>query len=493
MTQSDLGSQPSATAKASPAAAAPQQVAATPSERGLKYHHDAETAGGKPPTTPSKKELSGKLTVKDMVSYGMIMMVPIAPFALYASIFQMSGGMPALSYLIGAVGMLFTVFSFGVMIPLFPSSGSIYTYASQTMAPAVGFVAGWLMLLQYLVTPDLMFIQAGQALNQYVPQVPVWGWCLLFLAFVTFLSIRSLNNAIKVEKIALICEIVVFAMFIVFGVVYIFQHPETSGFSLTALFNPQKFSFSGMMGSVSLGAMSFVGFGCVATLTEEAKDPKKGPAHSMLLIVIILACMFVGMCLVATWVDPTGSIMAGHENTGFYLLAGAVGGPWFGVVCAVANAIALGAFTGLTATTSISRVLYVMSRSGALPKELGIMDKKTGVPQVATLFVCGLSLVMLLFLIPLGMTQVAKLSNFGALSTYCLLNLCVIWYAFIRKKTKLPVLRSLVFPVLGALVTGAIFFSIDFDIALIGWGWVLFGVIYYLIKTRIFKHEIDFS
>ncbi len=69
MTQSDLGSQPSATAKASPAAAAPQQVAATPSERGLKYHHDAETAGGKPPTTPSKKELSGKLTVKDMVSY----------------------------------------------------------------------------------------------------------------------------------------------------------------------------------------------------------------------------------------------------------------------------------------------------------------------------------------------------------------------------------------------------------------------------------------
>ena len=128
-----------------------------------------------------------------------------------------------------------------------------------------------------------------------------------------------------------------------------------------------------------------------------------------------------------------------------------------------------------------------------IAKELGIMDKKTGVPQVATLFVCGLSLVMLLFLIPLGMTQVAKLSNFGALSTYCLLNLCVIWYAFIRKKTKLPVLRSLVFPVLGALVTGAIFFSIDFDIALIGWGWVLIGVIYYLIQTRIFKHEIDFS
>ncbi|WP_251158356.1 APC family permease [Caniella muris] len=467
---------------------------AVPGERGLRYHHDPETQGGKPPVTPEKKIPAPKrLGIKDMVSYGMIMMVPIAPFALYASIFQTSNGMPALSYLIGAVGMLFTVFSFGVMIPLFPSSGSIYTYASQTISPAVGFVAGWLMLLQYLITPDLMFIQAGQALNQYLPEVPVWAWCLIFLTFVTCLSIRSLGNAIKVEKVALVCEIVVFAMFIVFGVVYIFGHPATSGFTLTALVDPSKIEPKSLMGSVSLGAMSFVGFGCVATLTEEAKDPKKGPAKSMLIIVVILACMFVGMCYVATCVDPTGSIMAGHADTGFYLLAGTVGGPWFGVVCAVANAIALGAFTGLTATTSISRVLYVMSRSGALPKELGIMDKKTGVPQVATLFVCALSLVMLLFLIPLGMTQVAKLSNFGALSTYCLLNICVIWYAFGRKQVKLPFWRSAVLPVLGALVTGAILFSIDPQILFMGWGWVLLGVIYYLVQTRVFKHEIDFG
>ncbi len=473
---------------------APAATVAVADERGLRYHHDSETSGGKPPVTPEKKiPTSKKLGIKDMVSYGMIMMVPIAPFAIYASIFDMSGGMPALSYLIGAIGMLFTVFSFGVMIPLFPSSGSIYTYASQTISPAVGFVAGWLMLLQYLVTPDLMFIQAGQALNQYVPQVPVWAWCVAFLAFVTFLSIRSLSNAIKVEKIALVCEIVVFAMFIVFGVVYIFEHPETSGFSLTAFIDPAKMNFNDLMGSVSLGAMSFVGFGCVATLTEEAKDPKKGPAKSMLVIVLILAAMFVGMCYVATCVDPTGSMFAGHENTGFYLLAGHVGGEWFGVLCAVANAVALGAFTGLTATTSISRVLYVMSRSGALPKELGIMDKKTGVPQVATLFVCGLSLVMLLFLIPLGMTQVAKMSNFGALATYCLLNLCVIWYAVGRKKVKLSIWRAAVLPGLGALVTGAIFLSIDPQIAMLGWAWVLLGIIYYLIQTRVFKHEIDFG
>lgn len=401
--------------------------------------------------------------------------------------------MPALSYLIGAVAMLFTVFSFGVMIPLFPSSGSIYTYASQTISPAVGFVAGWLMLLQYLITPDLMFIQAGQALNQYVPQVPVWGWCLAFLVFVTFLSIRNLDNAIKVEKVALVAEIVVFAMFIVFGVAYIVGHPATSGFTLTALVDPGHLDLSGMMGSVSLGAMSFVGFGCVATLTEQAKDPTKGPGRAMLVIVIILACMFVAMCYVATCVDPTGQVFAGHENTGFYLLAGLVGGPWFGVLCAVANAIALGAFTGLTATTSISRVLYVMSRSGALPKELGIMDKKTGVPQVATLFVCGLSLVMLLFLIPLGMTQVAKMSNFGALATYCLLNVCVFWYAGIRKKVKLSFVRSLLLPALGALVTGAIFLSIDPEIMGLGWAWVLLGVIYYLVQTRVFKHEIKFG
>jgi hypothetical protein len=40
--------------------------------------------------------------------YGLIFMVPIAPFGIFGSVYQASGGMVALAYVIGGVGMAFT-------------------------------------------------------------------------------------------------------------------------------------------------------------------------------------------------------------------------------------------------------------------------------------------------------------------------------------------------------------------------------------------------
>ena len=84
-----------------------------------------------PPTGAANGGFKRTLTVFDLVIYGLISMVPIAPFSIYASVFNASHGMPALTYLIALGAMLFTVLSFGVMINRFPSSGSIYTYATK--------------------------------------------------------------------------------------------------------------------------------------------------------------------------------------------------------------------------------------------------------------------------------------------------------------------------------------------------------------------------
>lgn len=124
------------------------------------------------------------LSIFDMVIYGLIFMVPIAPFSIYGGVANASNGMASMAYLIAFVAMFFTVLSFGIMIKTFPSSGSIYTYASKSLGSAIGFIAGWLMLLQYLISPDMVFIIAAEPLHQYVPAMPVWAWCLIFLAIV---------------------------------------------------------------------------------------------------------------------------------------------------------------------------------------------------------------------------------------------------------------------------------------------------------------------
>ncbi len=431
------------------------------------------------------------LTVFDMVVYCLIFMVPIAPFSIFGNVFQASNGMPALAYLIGMVAMLFTVLSFGVMIARFPSSGSIYAYTSGGMGKGIGFVTGWLMLLQYLVTPDLMYIMAALALHQYLPEVPIWVWCVGFLIFVTAVTLRGISATIIVDRIALVAELLVLGAFLVLGVSYILSHPETASFSTNAIFDPKTFNMGAMMSAVSLCVFSYVGFGSVATLAEEAKDGRHGPSRAMMIAVLLLGAMFMAMCFVATCADPTGNVFTNNADNGFYLVAQLVGGKWFGVLCAVAIAIALGVFTALAGQTSASRILYAMGNSGSLPKALAKVDNKTHVPVVATLFVSGLSAVMLFFLLQLSMDDVAKVTNFGALASYCLLNICVIWYYWIKQKDHSNPLRLLICPAIGAVITLVIFLSLDSVAHIVGCVWVAIGIAYYLVVTKVLHKSVE--
>ncbi|MCB6704899.1 amino acid permease, partial [Streptococcus parasanguinis] len=71
-------------------------------------------------------------------------------FGIYGSVAQGSNGMVALTYLIGMVGMIFTAFSYARMSEAFPIAGSVYSYAQRGINDSVGFIAGWLILLDYI-------------------------------------------------------------------------------------------------------------------------------------------------------------------------------------------------------------------------------------------------------------------------------------------------------------------------------------------------------
>src|SRR5665647_2807604 len=97
------------------------------------------------------QELRRTLSFTDLLVYGLIFMVPIAPFGIFGSVFQGSGGMVALAYAIGMLAMMFTAASYSQMSRAFPMAGSVYTYAGRGIHQSVGFLAGWLILLDYIL------------------------------------------------------------------------------------------------------------------------------------------------------------------------------------------------------------------------------------------------------------------------------------------------------------------------------------------------------
>src|ERR1700712_4595961 len=62
-----------------------------------------------------QQELKRSLSFTDLLVYGLIFMVPIAPFGIFGSVFQASGGMVALAYVIGMAAMAFTAGSYSQM------------------------------------------------------------------------------------------------------------------------------------------------------------------------------------------------------------------------------------------------------------------------------------------------------------------------------------------------------------------------------------------
>jgi hypothetical protein len=67
-----------------------------------------------------RQELKRSLSFTDLLVYGLIFMVPIAPFGIFGSVFQASGGMVALAYAVGMLAMAFTAASYSQMARAFP-------------------------------------------------------------------------------------------------------------------------------------------------------------------------------------------------------------------------------------------------------------------------------------------------------------------------------------------------------------------------------------
>ena len=496
-----------------PAAAASAAAAAAPATKAVSLSpadqaaHDARVSMPEnngdmvtKPTVATKQKVGSSfkatLTVKDMVVWGLITMVPISPMAVYGGVFADSGGMPTLAFLIGFVAVLFSVFSFGIMIQHFPSSGSIFTYVSHVFGKMPGFIAGWLMLLQYLVSPAMVYLIAAIAIHSMVPDVPILVLCFGFLAIVAIVSLIGMKTAMVVNKVALVAQLVILALFVICGVVFVVQHPESANFSPANIFNPGKFELGGTMSAVSLAVMSYVGFGAIATLTQEAKDPKHGPSRAMMVMAILLCVLYVLQCFIATCIDPSGAAFAGNTDNAFYVVAKVAAGPWLMVVCAVGVALAQGVFTAIAQQNSIAFVMFTMAKGGCLPKFMAKMDKRTNSPLNAVIFIICLSVVLTLIFQFSGidMNTVVKISNFGALSTYTLLNLAVIVFCWVQLKERTgakAVFMHLVFPALGALVCFAIMLSVGTVALVVGIIFIVIGIIYYLVLTKVMKRQIN--
>ncbi|CAJ1002179.1 MULTISPECIES: APC family permease [Bacillales] len=429
-----------------------------------------------------KQELKRALSFWDLLVYGLIFMVPIAPFGVYGYVADASKGMVALAYLIGMAGMIFTALSYARMSEAFPVAGSVYAYAQRGIHETVGFFSGWAILLDYILIPSLCYVVSANALTSLVPTIPAWVWIVLFLAVNTVINVRGVEFTARANKIMLIILFAVLVLFLIAGVTALLG---SGGFTVKPIYDAEHFDLNLVMSAVSIAVLSFLGFDAISTLSEEVKGGSKAVGRASVTALFTVGFLFIAQTWVAS--DLGRGMQFDSLDTAFYEIAGAAGGVWLKTVSILATVLSWGISAALVAQAAISRILFSMGRDRKLPAVLAKVHPRYQTPYVSTVLVAVVSLI-----VSLGfqdhMPLLTNLVNFGALTSFVVLHLSVIVHFTIRQKSR-QVVAHLLCPLIGMSVIAYVLTSMDPLAIKAGIAWLALGAVYLFIRSRVFKDK----
>ena len=146
-------------------------------------------------------QLRRSLGLRDLVFTGIIMVQPTAPMPLFGVVSDQARGHVVTTILFAMAAMLLTAISYGRMARAYPGAGSAYTYVSQEIHPALGYLTGWSMLMDYVLNPLICTIWCAKAAMNVIPGIPYPLWAVFFAGAFTMLNLRKIHSTARTNQI----------------------------------------------------------------------------------------------------------------------------------------------------------------------------------------------------------------------------------------------------------------------------------------------------
>jgi len=329
----------------------------------------------------------------------------------------------------GIVGMAYAEFSSAM-----PVAGSAYSFGAVIYGEIIGWILGWALILEYFLTVSAEAVgfasyfnnnilgAFGITLPKFLSAGPLEGGGInisatLIVLLIAVIISHGASLSKKVENVAVLIKVAIIVLFIIVGIFYI----KTSNY---VPFYPKEFHTSPFgLGGISTAAatvfFAFVGFDALAANSAETINPKKDMVKGILGTVIVAVILYVGFSLVLTGIvnykelnvdDPAAyALKAIHLNTWNKLITiGAL----------------VGIFTSLlTMFFGGSRLVYALGRDGLLPEKMGEVDEKFFVPKNAILVA---TVVQAFFAGLVPLTELTSLINAGTLLAFIFISFGII-------------------------------------------------------------------
>jgi len=424
--------------------------------------------------------LERTLGLGSVVAIGVAYTTPLIVLGIFGVVAEQSNGTVPTAYLVTLIAMVFTAYSYGRMSAVHPVSGSAYTYVGREISPQFGFLAGWIILLDYFFLPMVAWLIAGAYLSSQFPGVPTSVWIIAFVLVTTILNIIGIRVTARVNFLLVAFQLLVLGIFIALSI-RTFVEGDT-GASLWSPFWNQDTTVAAIAAGAAIGAYAFIGFDAITTLTEETRDPSRTMPRAVLTVILFVGALFIITSYAAQLAHPGATF--DNVDSAALEIATDIGGNLFASFFLTSLIIAQFA-AGLAIQATSSRLLYAMGRDGVLPRRiLGYVQPRFHTPVfgIALIGIVGLAALFL------DVTTSTSFINFGAFSAFTLVNLGLIAH-FLRHRPQgaLGVLGWVVVPLIGAIIDLYLLLALDINAKIIGVVWLAIGVALLAWLTRGFR------
>ena len=266
----------------------------------------------------------------------------------------------------------------------YPVSGGTYEYGYKYLHPWWGFLAGWLFVLAKSASAATAALGLSGYLNRLLGlSVENWILALLGTAVVTVITLLGIKRTNIANSVIVSITLVTLGLF---SVLLMKQVETRNFFPLFDGVAPRETPWLSFFEASALMFVAYTGYGRIATLGEEIKDPVKNIPRAIIVTlgVSFILYMLVSLVAIGTVGSQSFFLFTKEGAAPLELVASSTGHSF------LAKILGLGAVTAmlgvlLNLVLGVSRVIYAMGTKQDLPAAFTLIGQSYRAPFVAIL------------------------------------------------------------------------------------------------------------
>ena len=444
------------------------------------------------------------LGVKDLFAVGYGDLGSSIYYALGITAMFALGATPIALLIAGCV-FACTALTYAEMSSVMHDSGGSATYSRMAFNDLISFIAGWGLLLDYIVTIAISAYSVGPYFSYFIPalaivsyKIPFAALLVALIAFINYLGVKhSTRFSIFLTNITVLTQliIVVIGLVTVFNITDFFAHLAIGG--KDKIWSPSWIHF---IKGVAMAMVAYTGIESMAQLSSEAKNPSKTVPRAIILSMFLLLFMYLFISAVSLSVltpqelsttyleDPIRGIV---ENFPF---GGAILAPWIGLLGSVILIVAANA--GLIGA---SRLSFNMGENFQLPRVFYQLHKRRKTPHRALFLFAVFSVLIIVWSFG-KLSFLADLYNFGAMLAFFAAHISLIAHRIRFPKVNRPFKIGFnitmfkrqipITAILGAIATLSVWILVIVtkkEGRILGFAWFAIGLVIYFFYRKKYK------